>query len=122
MGRYTLDIEQLTTEEIEEIYKKAEKHLWQNLSNPNKKRSKIGIKGEGAWTTDIYGKKYFESISVHSCLNLGYGQQELIEAATEQMTNLAYYTPSQLQVPAIELATKLSRSEERRVGKGGRCG
>ena len=108
MGRYTLDIEQLTTEEIEEIYKKAEKHLWQNLSNPNKKRSKIGIKGEGAWTTDIYGKKYFESISVHSCLNLGYGQQELIEAATEQMTNLAYYTPSQLQVPAIELATKLS--------------
>jgi len=100
---------QFTTEEIEALYEQAKTHLWQNLSNPDaQKRPKIGVKGEGAWTTDIYGKKYFEANSVHSCLNLGYGQQELIEAATEQMKNLAYYTPSSLQVPAIRLATKLS--------------
>jgi|SRR5690625_1269931 len=108
MGDNKLDIEQLTTEEIEELFEKAEKHLWQNLSNPDKERPKIGVKGEGAWTTDVYGKRYFESISVHSCLNLGYGNEELIEAATEQMKKLTYYTPSQLQVPAIELAAKLS--------------
>lgn len=108
MGKQTISDEQYTTEEIEELYEQAEKHLWQNLSNTDKTRPKIAIKGEGAWTTDIYGKQYFESISVHSCLNLGYGQEELIEAATEQMKKLAYYTPSQLQVPAIKLATKLS--------------
>ena len=109
MGNNKLDLEQLTTEEIEDLYEKAKAHLWQNLSNTdNQKRPRLGIKGEGAWTTDINGKKYFEALSVHSCLNLGYGQQELIEAATEQMKNLAYYTPANLQVPAIELATKLS--------------
>src|SRR5690625_1402268 len=108
MGNNKLDIEQLTTEEIEERYEKAEKHLWQNLSNPDKERPKIGVKGEGALTTDIYGEKYFESISVHSCLNLGYGNEELIKAATEQMKKLTYNPPSQLQVPAIELAAKLS--------------
>lgn len=105
----TVDLEKLTTEEIEELYEKAKAYVWQDLSgkNINKKR-RIGVKGEGAWTTDIYGKKYFEALSVHSCLNLGYGQEELIEAATEQMKELAYYTPSSLQVPAIKLAAKLS--------------
>ncbi len=95
--------------DIEKLYEKANKHLWQDLSDAdNESRPQIAVDGEGAWSIDIDGKKYFEATSVHSCLNLGYGQQELIEAATEQMKKLAYFTPAKLQVPAVELAAKLS--------------
>lgn len=95
---------------VNELYEKAKKHLWQDLSDSEQETPKpqVAVTGEGAWSIDINGKKHFEATSVHSCLNLGYGHEELIEAATEQMKNLAYFTPAKLQIPAIELATKLS--------------
>jgi len=107
------NIEQLTKmvvqeldSEVEQLYQDAEDYLWQDTGEP---RRTIGVKGEGAWFTDIYGKEFFEATSGHSCLNLGYGQQELVDAASEQMQKLAYFSPAELQVPAIKLAKKLSQ-------------
>lgn len=93
----------------EKLYEKAKKHLWQDLNDAGEPpKPQIAASGEGAWSIDINGKKYFEATSVHSCLNLGYAHEELIEAAAEQMKKLAYFTPAKLQAPAIELAAKLS--------------
>lgn len=94
---------------IDQLYEKANRHLWQSLSESDENsKTQIAVKGEGAWSIDLDGNRYFEATSVHSCLNLGYGHEELIEAATEQMKHLAYFTPAKLQIPAIELAAKLS--------------
>lgn len=68
----------------------------------------IGVKGEGGWITDINGKRYFEGMSGHRCLNLGYGQAELVEAAYESMLDLSYFSPTSCHIPSIELAAKLS--------------
>lgn len=106
------DIEQLTKmvvqeldTEIEQLYQDAERYLWQDTGEP---RRTIGVEGKGAWFTDVYGKRYFEATSGHSCLNLGHGQEELAEVAYEQLKKLAYFSPAELQVPAIKLAKKLS--------------
>lgn len=48
-------------------------------------------RGEGVYVYDSKGNKYLEGLAGLWCTSLGYGNQELIEAATEQMGQLAYY-------------------------------
>ena len=65
--------------------------------------------GDGIWVTDIHGKTYIEGMSGLWCLSLGYGQERLVKAATEQMSHLPYYhlTNHKSHQPVIELAEKL---------------
>lgn len=44
--------------------------------------------GEGAWVTDVEGKKYFDALAGYSALNFGHSNPELIEAATNQLRTL----------------------------------
>ena len=46
--------------------------------------------GNGVYIYDNNGKQYLEGMSGLWCTSLGYGNKELIEAAREQMTKLAY--------------------------------
>ncbi|MCM3567558.1 hypothetical protein [Neobacillus mesonae] len=72
--------------ETQELYLKAKSHLWHDMYSFDGKSSPIiGVEGEGGWFIDIDGNKYFEAMSGHSCLNLGYGRVELAQAAYEQM-------------------------------------
>ena len=67
-------------------------------------------RGEGIYVFDSHGKKYIEGIAGLWCTALGYGNQELIDAASEQMGKLAYthmFGGKTHQV-AIDLADKLS--------------
>lgn len=68
--------------------------------------TRIISQAEGVYLTDGEGKRLLDGMAGLWCVNLGYGRQELIEAATTQMRELPYYnsffqctTP-----PAIELA------------------
>lgn len=110
-----IDIEELTRmvineldTEIKSTYEDAEKYVWQHPGNFEGSPRTVGVEGDGAWFTDIYGKEYFQATSGHSCLNLGYGQQELIDTAKEQLEKLAYFSPAELNIPEIKLAKKLS--------------
>ena len=67
-------------------------------------------RGEGVYVYDNQGKQYLEGLAGLWCTALGYGNKELIEAATEQMSTLAYshlFGGKTHQV-GIELADKLS--------------
>ncbi|WEG08252.1 ornithine--oxo-acid transaminase [Microbacterium horticulturae] len=44
--------------------------------------------GEGAWVTDVEGKRYLDLLSAYSALNFGHRHPALIEAATEQLGRL----------------------------------
>jgi 4-aminobutyrate--pyruvate transaminase len=65
--------------------------------------------GHGVWVRDIHGKEYIEGMAGLWCLSLGYGQERLVAAATEQMRRLPYYhlTNHKSHSPVIELAGKL---------------
>lgn len=65
--------------------------------------------GKGAWLRDIDGKEVLDAFAGLWCVNLGYGQQSIVDAAAEQMRKLPYATGyfSFASEPAIELARRL---------------
>lgn len=65
--------------------------------------------GQGAYLRDIDGNEVLDAFSGLWCVNVGYGQQSVVEAATRQMTKLPYATTyfHFSSEPAIELAEKL---------------
>ena len=84
-------------------------HPLTNLKTHLKKGPLVIDKGKGVWVTDIHGKEYIEGMSGLWCLSLGYGQERLVKAASDQMTKLPYYhlTNHKSHSPVIELAEKL---------------
>lgn len=44
--------------------------------------------GEGAWVTDVEGKRYLDLLSAYSALNFGHGHPAIIKAAQDQLTRL----------------------------------
>ena len=66
-------------------------HPLTNLKTHLKKGPLVIDKGTGVWVTDIHGKEYIEGMSGLWCLSLGYGQERLVKAASDQMAKLPYY-------------------------------
>ncbi|CAE7363482.1 GABA-TP3 [Symbiodinium natans] len=67
------------------------------------------VAGKGAMVYDDAGKEYIEAMAGLWCTALGWGHEELVEAAASQMRNLSYYHCfAGRQVPiAEELADKI---------------
>ena len=72
--------------------------------------SRIITKAEGCWLWDSDGNCILDGMAGLWCVNVGYGRNELIEAATRQMTELPYYNTffQSSTPPAVELSAKLS--------------
>lgn len=66
-------------------------------------------RGKGVYVYDSQGKAYIEGMSGLWCTGLGYGDEELIDAATEQLRTLSYshLFGAKSMEPSIELAEKL---------------
>ena len=66
-------------------------------------------RGKGVYVYDTQGRGYIEGMSGLWCAGLGFGDEEMIEAATEQLRTLPYYHlfGAKGTEPAIELAEKL---------------
>ena len=66
-------------------------------------------RGEGCWVIDSEGKRYLEGMAGLWCTALGYGNEELVDAAASQMRKLSYahLFGARSHDPAIELAEKL---------------
>ncbi|MBM7832190.1 ornithine--oxo-acid transaminase [Agromyces cerinus] len=41
--------------------------------------------GEGAWVTDVEGRRYLDCLAAYSAVNFGHGNPRLVEAAREQL-------------------------------------
>jgi adenosylmethionine-8-amino-7-oxononanoate aminotransferase len=67
-------------------------------------------RGDGVWLTDIHGRRMLDGFAGLWCVNVGYGQQSIVQAAAEQMQRLPYATGyfSFGSEPAIRLADKLA--------------
>ncbi|WP_079474067.1 aminotransferase [Marinococcus halophilus] len=99
----------MKTNEEQELITKDKEHLWHAMHRHNPDASPmVADYGEGSWFTDKNGNKYMDGVSGLWCLNLGHGQQEIVDAATEQLSKLAYFPLTFSHEPAIELASKIS--------------
>jgi putrescine aminotransferase len=72
--------------------------------------SRIIRKGSGIYLWDSDGKKLLDAMSGLWCVNVGYGQQALIDAAMRQLRELPFYNAffQTATEPAIELAELLA--------------
>ena len=77
------------------LQEKNAKHLIQSFSDlsyiKNPESTHIISRADGAYIYDNDGKKILDSMSGLWCVNIGYGQQSIIEAVNEQMKELVYY-------------------------------
>ena len=71
--------------------------------------SRVITKGKGIYITDAHGKELLDAMSGLWCVNLGYGNRRLVQAATEQMKVLPYYNHffQCTTQPATELAQEI---------------
>ncbi|MBI5271545.1 MAG: aspartate aminotransferase family protein [Burkholderiales bacterium] len=76
-----------------------------------KKGSRIITQAEGIYLWDSDGHKILDAMSGLWCVNVGYGQQSLIDAATRQLKELPFYNAffQTATPPAIELAELLAQ-------------
>jgi putrescine---pyruvate transaminase len=75
-----------------------------------KKGSRVIIRADNIYLWDSDGNKILDAMSGLWCVNVGYGQRALIDAATKQLETLPFYNAffQTATPPAIELAELLA--------------
>ncbi len=75
------------------------------------KGSRVITRADNIYLWDSEGTKILDAMSGLWCVNVGYAQRELIDAATKQLTELPFYNSffQTANVPAIELAELLAQ-------------
>jgi putrescine aminotransferase len=76
-----------------------------------RKGSRVIARADNIYLWDSEGQKILDAMSGLWCVNVGYGQQALIDAATRQMKELPFYNAffQTATKPAIELAELLAQ-------------
>ncbi len=94
----------LATRDVETLV-----HPYVNLASFRDNGPLIIERGQGVYVYDTEGKAYIEGMAGLWCTALGYGNEELVEAAATQMRKLsfAHLFTGRSHDPAIELAEKL---------------
>ncbi len=75
-----------------------------------KEGARVITRANGVYLTDSEGEEILDAMAGLWCVNIGYGRDELAEAAARQMRELPYYNTffKTTHVPAIALAKKLA--------------
>lgn len=94
----------LATRDVETLI-----HPYTQLASFRETGPLILEQGRGVWVYDTDGKPYIEGMAGLWCTALGYSNEELVEAAREQMMKLpfSHLFTGRSHDPAIELAEKL---------------
>ena len=75
-----------------------------------KRGPRVLASARGAWLTDDLGRQVLDAFAGLWCVNVGYGQESVVQAATRQLRELPYATGyfGFASEPAIRLAAKLA--------------
>ncbi len=84
-------------------------HPFTNLVQHKEKGPLVIDRGEGIYVFGEDGRQYIEGVAGLWCTALGFNEEELVQAATNQMRKLPYYHffHSKASMPGIDLAEKL---------------
>ena len=75
------------------------------------KGSRIITSAQGVYVYDSNGEQLLDAMAGLWCVNIGYGREELAQAAERQMRELPYYNTffQTTHIPAIDLSEKLAK-------------
>jgi putrescine aminotransferase len=99
----------LNTTEIQRIDSAHYMHPFTDHKGLAEKGARIMTKADGIYVWDSNGAKILDAMSGLWCVNVGYGRQSLVDAATKQMKEMAYYNSffQTTNVPAAKLAERI---------------
>jgi putrescine aminotransferase len=85
-------------------------HPFTDFKSLAAKGTRVITRGENIYLWDSEGQKILDAMSGLWCVNVGYGRQELIDAATAQLKTLPFYNSffQTTTPPAIELSELLA--------------
>ena len=97
------------TKDIQAIDSAHYMHPFTDHKGLSEKGARIITKADNIYIWDSEGHKILDAMSGLWCVNVGYGQQALVDAATKQMTELPYYNSffQTTNVPVVKLAEKI---------------
>ncbi len=108
----TQNLKDTNVKELTELDKKHFIHPATHLKQFSEEGPNVIFsKGKGIYTTNLIdNKEYIDGMSMLWNVNVGHGQQELVDAAKKQMENIAYSSSFKgfSNEPAIRLAAKLA--------------
>lgn len=81
------------TEEINTKDRRHTIHPWADLATAATKGDLVITKGDGYHVLDSDGNRYLDGIAGMWCVNIGYGNREMVDAIARQAEELVYYTP-----------------------------
>lgn len=98
----------LDTAALQELDRRHHMHPFTDSQRLHELGTRVITRGKGVHVWDNDGRQLLDGMSGLWCVNLGYGREELIEAATSQMRQLSYYntffnsaTPASIQLSAF---------------------
>ena len=99
------------TEELQKRDAAHHLHPFSAQDDLAKKGSKIITSAQGVYVFDSNGEQILDAMAGLWCVNIGYGREELAQAAEQQMRELPYYNTffQTTHIPAIELSEKLAQ-------------
>ncbi len=98
-----------STKELQEVDLEHHFHPFTASEELREKGARIISRAEGIYLRDSEGNRYLDAMAGLWCVNIGYGRQELAEAAYRQMKELPYYNTffQTSHPPVIELSKSL---------------
>ena len=98
------------TEELQTLDAAHHMHPFTADADLARKGVKVITRAQGSMLTDSDGRKYLDAMAGLWCVNIGYGREELAEAASRQMRELPYYNTffQTSHVPVIALSARLA--------------
>jgi len=105
MARQAYDIDDILTDDAHLVHSFAD--LWSLKQDGG---TTVIAGAEGAYVSDLSGKRYLDGIGGLWCVNVGHGRREIIDAIARQLETLDYYsTFYNLTHPlAAKLAAKIA--------------
>ncbi|WPZ33925.1 aspartate aminotransferase family protein [Thalassobaculum sp. OXR-137] len=100
----------IDTDQIKRLDAAHHWHPFTDTKALNAEGTRVIVKAEGSLLWDSKGNEILDGMAGLWCVNVGYGRQELADAASRQMMELPYYNTffKTTNVPATELAAKLA--------------
>ncbi len=85
-------------------------HPFTDHKDLGRRGTRVITRADGVYIYDSDGKRILDGMSGLWCVSMGYGREELVEAATRQLRELPFYNSffQCTHPPAIELATLLA--------------
>ena len=85
-------------------------HPFSNTGSLNQQGARVIEKADGVYLWDSEDNKIIDGMAGLWCVNLGYGRQELVDAAASQMQQLPYYNTffKTTHAPAAKLAKAIA--------------